>query len=281
MATPQNKHRKRERRPSDPLWGSLMQPEREEEDTVTSLPPPHHYEEPAYVNEEEPPQPLWREMWHHFSFWSMLATFIFLVFTGGIAWLTMQMWTPQDTHDIAGYTDKGTARDLLVALRQANGAEVIFTEGELNRYLRDTCRLRQTGIFSVLAHAQGVAVRLHDGYAEIIIDRVLSTHFHQTTAVHIAMERETDHGRPKLRAEFRGGSPILGSMPRGGRIGCVGIPQRFIQMLQPALDTLQDCYPDIIELIETTGYCPEFNAGRDGQEGYVRLVPYTPQDATM
>lgn len=276
MAAAQNRHRKRERKPKqeDSPWGSLLQQESPDSEAEATLPP--GYDEHAFPPEEDTPRHTWRELWHHFSFWSLMATLLFLVFTGGIAWLVVQMWTPQDTRDIAGYTDKGTARDLLVALRNANGAEVIFTEGEINRYLRDTCRLRQTGVFSVLAHAQGVAVRMHDGYAEIIIDRVLSTHFHQTTAVNLAFEREMDHGRPKLRAEFRGGSPILGSLPRGGRVGCIGIPQRFIQMLRPALDTLQDCYPDIIDIIETTGYRPVFCSGQNGQEGYMRLLPYTP-----
>lgn len=276
MATAQNKHRKRERKPrrDDSPWGSLLHPLDETDADGTTIPP--EYDDAEYPPAEETPHHSWRELWHLFSFWSLMAMLLFLLFTGGMAWLVVQMWTPQDTRDIAGYTDKGTASDLLVALRNANGAEVVITEGQLNRYLRDTCRLRQTGIFSIIAHAQGVAVRIHDGYAELVIDRILSTHFHQTTAVHLSFEREMDHGRPKLKVEFRGGPPMLGSLSCGGSIGCVSMPQRFIQMLRPALDTLMDCYPDIIDIIENNGYCPVFYGGHNGQEGYVRLVPYVP-----
>ena len=273
MASTENRRRKKERRskPEESPWGSLLQ-----QGAVPHGEAAHAraYDEPEYESAEEQGRNIWRDMWHRFSFWSLMATLLFTLFTGGLILLVVNMWTPQDMRDIAGYTDKGTARDLLVALRNANGAEIVFSEGEINRYLRDTCRLRQTGLFSVLAHAQGAAVRIHDGYAELIIDRVLSTHFHQTTAVNLSFEREMDHGRPRLKAEFRGGESIMGSLPQGGRIGCVGVPQRFIQMLRPALDTMQDCYPDMIELIESAGYRPEFFRGQNGQEGYVRLVPY-------
>lgn len=274
MANAENRRRKKDRSAQeDSPWGSLMQ--HGSDGRSQEFDP----ERPDFEAEEEVSGG-WREMWRHFSIWSLLAALLFLLFTGGLMLMVVNMWTPQDMHDIAGYTDKGTARDLLVALRNANGSEVLITEGELNRYLRDTCRLRQTGIFSVLAHAQGAAVRIHDGYAELIIDRVLSTHFHQTTAVHLCFEREIDHGRPKLRVEFRGGESIMGSLPRGGKIGRVGVPQRFIQMLRPALETMLDCYPDIIDIIDRVGYRPEFFCGRNGQEGYMRLVPYTPAATT-
>lgn len=278
MATAENRKRKRDRKPKqeDSPWGSLLF-DVENSPSATMPPPPAAYEDASLPTPPEESAPgVWRRLWHLFSFWALMATLLFLAFTGSLAWLVVQMWTPQDMRDIAGYTDKGAAKDLLVALRNANGAEIIFTEGELNRYLRDTCRLRQTGIFSIIAHAQGVAVRIHEGYAELIIDRVLSTHFHQTTAVNLTFERQMEHGHTKLHIEFRGGPPLLGSLPCGGRIGRIGIPQRFIRVLHPALDTLQDCYPDIVDIIETAGYHPTFHSGKDGREGYVRLTPYTP-----
>ena len=276
MAGGENRRRKKERKgewAASP-WGSLLQRRGSalppEGDDMRKLYPPEDEEE--YGGEE---RFTWRRLWQSLNIWSIIATAIFLLFIGGLAMLVVRMWTPQDLKDIAGYTDKGTARDLTVALRNANGGEIIFTEGEINRYLRDTCRVKQTGIFSLIVPMQGVAVRLHDGYAELIIDRTLSTHFHQTTAVHIAFVQELDHGRPSLRVEYRGGEPVLGSLPRGGRIGLVGTPQRYMQMLSPALATIQDCYPDIWELMETYGYRPVFHKGQNGDESYVRLVPYT------
>lgn len=276
MASSENRRRKKERNSSwaTSPWGSLLQrrgsslPPEEEE--MQKLYPPEADEE--YGGEE---RFTWLKLWQSLNIWSLIATVIFLLFTGGLVLLVVRMWTPQELKDIAGYTDKGASRDLTVALRNANGGEIIFTEGEINRYLRDTCRVKQTGIFSLIVPMQGVAVRLHDSYAELIIDRTLSTHFHQTTAVHLSFVQEMDHGRPALRVEYRGGEPVLGSLPRGGRIGLVGTPQRYMQMLSPALATIQECYPDIWELIETYGYRPVFHEGKNGEESYVRLVPYT------
>lgn len=274
MATAENRRRKKERRVENSPWGSLL---RRGSPLPDEEPPLFPGEEAAYSEgEEAPARSTWRELWKGFNFWSIMATLLFVLFTGSLLMLVFYMWRPQDMRDIAGYTDKGTARDLAVALRNANGAEIIFTEGEINRYLRDTCRLRQTGIFSVLAHAQGVAARLHDGYVELVIDRVLSTHLHQTTAVHLSFVQEIDHGRPHLRIEYRGGAPIMGSLPQGGSIGQIGVPQRYIQMLRPALETMLDCYPDIIEMINEYGYRPEFRRGRNGEEGFMRLIPYAP-----
>lgn len=277
MAGGENRRRKKERQPgqaSSP-WGSLLQRRGAvlppEGDDMRKLYPP---EQEEYDGGEE--RFTWRKLWQAINVWSIVATALFVVFIGGLLTLVIKMWTPQDLKDIAGYTDKGTARDLTVALRNANGGEIIFTEGEINRYLRDTCRVRQTGIFSLIVPMQGVAVRLHDGYAELIIDRTLSTHFHQTTAVHLSFVQELDHGRPRLRIEYHGGEPIFGSLPCGGSIGCVSTPQRYMQMLSPALATIQDCYPDIWELMETYGYKPVFHEGKNGEESYVRLIPYTP-----
>lgn len=276
MTGGENKKRKKERKGSwaDSPWGSLLQRRGSalppEGDDMRKLYPPEDEEE--YNGDEHL---TWRRLWQRLNIWSFIATLVFIIFIGGLALLVVRMWTPQELKDIAGYTDKGTARDLTVALRNANGGEIIFTEGEINRYLRDTCRVKQTGIFSLIVPTQGVAVRLHDGYAELIIDRTLSTHFHQTTAVHISFVQTLHHGRPVLHVEYRGGEPIFGSLPRGGSIGLVGVPQRYMQILSPALETIQDCYPDIWELVETHGYRFVFHEGKNGEESYVRLVPYT------
>ncbi len=217
-----------------------------------------------------------RGWWRRLSIWSVMATLLYLVFTGGLAYMVMEMWIPQDMSDIAGYDDRGPARDLTLALRNAGGTEISFTEGEINRYLRDTCRMRQNGIFSLLAHEQGLGVRIHDGFAELVIDRLVSTNFHQTTAVYLSFARDHSLGHPSLRIDFRGGAPILDSMPRGGSIGQVGIPQRYMEMLRPALCTLAECYPEFVSLIQQYGYYPEFTQGSNGTGGRLRLIPFPP-----
>ncbi len=255
-------------------WGSLLSSaERGEE-----LAPHSSFYTPEEDDEEEEPRfSLLLCLWQRFNFWATLAVLLFLLFTWVLALLVIRMWTPQDMKDIAGFADKGRGGDIAMVLDKSRGEELVFTEAEINRYLRDTCRLRQTGLFSIIAHAQGVAVRIHDGYAELVIDRLLGANIHQTTAVHLTFFREMEHGRPVLKAEMKGGPPILGSMPRGGSIGVLAVPSRHIQVLQPALETLLACYPSITHAIEAHDYLPRFVKGKNGEESYVRLVPHKPE----
>ncbi len=276
---PENKRRTRERRGKDKdnPWGSLMDREeasdREtpEEELIGS--DDEGREDVQMTEEDEGGDVGW---WRRLSVWSILAAVLYLLFIGGLVYTVMQMWVPQEMGDIAGYGDRGPAHDLTLALKNAGGTEISFTEGEINRYLRDTCRMRQGGIFSLVAHEQGVGVRIHDGYAELVIDRLVSTNIHQTTAVHLSFARERRLGRSELRIDFRGGPPILNTMPRGGSIGRVGVPQRYMEMLRPALHTLAECYPEFVGLIRQYGYFPEFVRGRNEAEGRVRLIPLHP-----
>lgn len=251
------------RKESDPQGdftrGTLYQPEGEEDDT------------PRFS-----PATLLSLLWQKFNVWTTTAVLLFLSFTFILGGLILNMWIPQDMSDITGYADKGTSRDLTAVIRNAGGKEVSFTEAELNRYLRSTCRLRQTGIFSIVAKCQGVAVRIHDGYAEVVIDRIIGSNLHQTTSANLSFRQTTEHGRPVLHVDFCGGAPLLGNMPRGGTIGKVSVPQHYIRMLKPALETLLASYPEITSLVEQYGYCPQFTQGRNGAESTVSLVPYTP-----
>ncbi len=256
-------------------WGSLLA----KKDRGEELSPNSSFYTPEDAEEDEEGRrpSLLQILWQRFNFWATLATVLFLLFTGVLALLVVRLWTPQSMRDIAGFADKGRGGDISMQLGKSNGEELIFTEAEINRYLRDTCRMRQTGLFSIIAHAQGVAIRIHDGYAEVVIDRILGANIHQTTAVHLSFSQQMQHGRPVLQAAFRGGPPILGNMPRGGSIGRVAVPERHIQMLQPALETLLACYPDIMQAVEEHGYLPVFVRGKGGEDSYVRLVPHAPQ----
>lgn len=265
------------------LWGSLFQERQEDENSLHRSFFSHTHDDyvPTDEEEDETPLPFWQRLWKSFSIWSAIAVGIFVFFTAFLFLLLVRMWSPQDLSDIAGYQDGGRARDLENLIVNANGAPITLTEAELNRYLRDTCRMRQTGIFSIIASGQGVAVRVHDGYAELVLDRVLGSNIHQTTSVNLSFRQENKLGRTELCVDFRGGAPIAGSMPRGGSIGSIGVPQRHIRMLKPALETLISCYPQIAEAIERYQYCPLFTEGKNGAESRIHLVPYTPDNNTL
>lgn len=275
MGSTQNKKRKRRVKRPDvgSLWGFLFH----------KNPPPNDmtrgtlYASPEEDDESFQQRPgLLQEAWNKFNFWSTFAVVLFLAFICVLVYGVVLMWQPQSLDDIAGYNDKGATKDLSVIIRNANGSAVSFSEAEVNRYLRNTCRMRQTGIFSIFANAQGLAVRVHDGYVELIVDRLVGANMHQTTAVNLTFSQQNNHGRPELKVEFKGGPPLMGSMPRGGQIGQVGVPQKHILVMQPALKTLMDCYPDIVAAIDEYGYCPVFQENVNG-EGRITLIPYSPQ----
>lgn len=277
MAEAQNRRRKRKKGGADDrsLWGFLF---RKDATNTNFLTKSFYADEEETTGEEEGPvRGVFREILARVNVLTCVAALVFIIFTGWLISTVWSMWSPQSLNDVAGYQDQGSSRDLLVMLKKANGGEVTFTEGEINRYLRETCRMRQTGLFSLIAHVQGLAVRVHDGYVELVVDRIIGANIHQTTSVNLSFRQETQLGRPELKVDFHGGEPLYGSVPRGGKIGNVDVPQRPVEMLKPALETLLDCYPEFVQIIEDYGYCPYFTKGANGAEGRVQLLPYTPE----
>lgn len=274
MAGSTNKKRTKKRAEEETsLWGFLFDKNTQKEDITKRA----FFAQPGEEETEEAPEErrnILQEIWQRFNFWSMLATVVFLAFTTMLICTVVSMWTPQNMRNIAGYADHGSARDLAALLRNANGQQISFTEAELNRYLRDTCRMRQTGIFSIITHGNGVAVRIHNGYAELVIDRLIGANIHQTTSVNLTFRQEIVHGRPELKVDFKGTEMLYGKLPKGGSIGHMGIPERHISMLTPALDSLINCYPEIRSIVEEHGYCPYFTRGENGVESRVTLIPH-------
>lgn len=214
-------------------------------------------------------------LWFRFNVLSTVAMLLFLGFTALLYYILLQLWIPRDMSMIPGYSDQSPTPDLRERLRRAAGSEVSFTEEEVNRYLSQTCRVRQTGIFSLLAHAEGVAVVFHDGYAEVIIDRSLSANLHQTSSLDLHFSREMEHGLSVLKTHFNGKVPLTNKIPRGGQIGSADVPERCVQMLRYALDSLLICYSDIVGMIHENNYLPVFSDGK------VTLVPTTPDNNTL
>ena len=277
MAGTSNRKRTKKRAEEETsLWGFLFNKEEQSQDITKTAFFGQPGEEEEHEEEPEAPRNILQELWRRFNTWSILACVLFFVFTLTLMNAVISMWVPQNMRDIAVYSDNGSARDLYALLSNANGQEISFTEAEINRYLRETCRLRQTGIFSIITHGQGLALRIHDGYAEIVIDRMIGANIHQTTSVNLTFRQELEHGRPVLKVDFAGGEPLPGGIARGGSIGSFGLPDRHISMLTPALRTLLDSYPEFTELIAEHGYCPYFTKGQNGNESRVRLVPYRP-----
>ena len=276
MATGQNRKRNSKRRRTDfrALWGGLFRRNEVQGDDVTHGTLYDTEGEDAEDKGERAVSRL-RRIWAHIGVWKLVAAIVFFLFICPLTCVTVRMWQPQDISDIEGYNDNIPSRNLtrLICNKTAAGEPIIIREDDVNRYLRDTCCIKQDGFFSIFAEARGMAFRFHEGYAEFIIERAFGPLTRQTTTVNITCYIETVNGQPELKAELHGGEPVFGSVPRGGSIGKVAIPQRHIVILQPALESLRDCYPEIRDALKQHLYCPVFKEGR------VELHPYQYQQA--
>lgn len=283
MAAAVNRKRKHRREANDrSLWGFLFHPGEGGENLMQRTLFSREVEDDEEEEIEQGPltfSALLRRLRRSINLWLIISGGLFLGFTALLLVLLIKMWIPQDLRDVAGYEDSAAARDLAAIIRNANGAPVTITEAELNRYLRETCRMRQTGLFSIITHCQGVAARIHNGYIELVFDRIMGANMHQTTAVNLTFTQENNLGTPELHVEFQGGKPAFGGMPTGGSIGRVPLPQRHVLMLKPAVESLVACYPEITEQIREHNYCPVFVANGDNADHrHVTLVPYSPSN---
>lgn len=279
MAETVNRRRKGKRSLADSKapWGSLFRKGEQQAPAVPVLPRYTYFfgrdDTEAEDEEELPDGSLLHRIWLRVNLLSVTAALIFVSFITYLLLLCCRMWIPCDLSNIPGYSDNGSSRDLVAALQSAHGAEISFTEAEINRYLRDTCLPRQTGILSIFADTHGIALRIHNGYAELIVDRTVGANLHQTTSIYFTFSIENSKGRPKLKVSYEGGPKILGSIPCGGCIGKVRMPKLYMQTMQPALDTLLNCYRTVTATMLEHTYLPRFVKGTAGQESRVFLVP--------
>ncbi len=203
----------------------------------------------------------------------IVAALIFLSFISLILLVSFEMWRPQQLSDLPGYHDKTLAKDLSAFIRHAGKQEIRLTEAEINSYLGESCRIRQKGISALLAQPSGVALRCHDGYGELIIERMLGTNIKHSVSVYLSFSRHVVNGTPVIELELSGGKPILGHFPRGGHIGHLPLPQRYMQILTPGLESLAALYPDFSTLVLDGSYLPSFRKATNTQEGLLILSP--------
>lgn len=265
MAATNHKRRSRKKQETLELWGSLY----DEASPAAGILP-----EPA--DESDETLPAVPEARVRFNIWKAVASLLMFTTLAAIGLLVALTWVPQDLSDIQGYRSSAAAADLPGLFRRGaeKHEEVVFTESEINAYLANTLKFGQKGIFTIVARPYGVGVRIHDGYAELVIDRLLGSQVHQTVSIYLTFTiRETEDAR-QITLEYRGGDPILGRMPRGGKIGLVPVPERYILMMHPAIEGLKDAYDDFFSAIAKSGYLPQFV--RDEHGGDNRLILYPP-----
>lgn len=164
------------------------------------------------------------------------------------------MLLPQDIWNIEGYGEGAQsqqARDLTAVLRESveRGHEITITEEELNRWLGSTLQVEQKGLLGFAVKINGLAVRLREDEAEIVMERSFLG-IKSTLSMYMQVLVEADHSRSSKEVLLHGG-PIAEFFPalkRGGRFGRLTVPQGYLYLVKPAFFQLGEIYQEELEL---------------------------------
>lgn len=169
--------------------------------------------------------------------------------------LIYRAWTPQSLDDIAGYGEKGevsqAVRNLPALLKRAQQSNqpLVLSERDINQYLAYAVKGRQGGPLSLLARYEGVAVRLHEGYAEVIMVRDIGDdQYKHTLSLYMMVSNMETYDGPSFVTEFARPDRI-GSVTIGGRIGCLPVPQGYLALAQGSFDSLRKVLEPELEFI--------------------------------
>lgn len=164
------------------------------------------------------------------------------------------MFLPQDTSDIAGYREdaqQAEVRDLERVLQEAvdRGHKVTLSEEEINRWLAKKLKIEQKGLLGAGVSQIDLGIRLEDGYAEIVLERRM---FGRpiTLSMFVQIEIEKRGNSSTKHALMHGGlmTPVIAGLYRGGRFGCLLVPQGYLYLVKPAFFQLSTACSKEIEL---------------------------------
>lgn len=197
----------------------------------------------------------------------LMGSILFLS-AAGLAVALYFVSRPQDLSAVGGYGEEApaSARDMRALLRNSldRGFPVTLTEQELNAWLRASLEARQGGLLGGrMVEIQGVWVRLHEGYGELIVEREAFGH-PLTVSTFFSVETITEGNRRDHQWGFHGGSyhENLPHPKRGGRFGQLVVPQGFQLLVRPSLRNLHQAYEAEIVLAFAEMERIRFEAGR-------------------
>ena len=167
--------------------------------------------------------------------------FLGLLAVGLLGYLTYLTFEPHDLSDIDGYRTEPSlipppGRDLgnVLAEAERGGIPARLTEREINHYLIRTLKMDQEGVFAPWVELQGVWVRLEDGVAEVIIERLLMGKRKHTIAMHLEVEQE----------EGEDGQVSTLVNPTGGRFGRTEVVEGYLYLVIGGFKALGARYDD-------------------------------------
>ncbi|MFK7849366.1 MAG: hypothetical protein AB8D78_00170 [Akkermansiaceae bacterium] len=182
-----------------------------------------------------------------------LVTLIVIVGTGVSGYFISK---PQDLTEVAGYSkesEQGVSppRDLLTVLRKSieGGYSVTISEKEINEMLAAKLEIEQGGLLQEWVSIKGVAIRLEDEIAEVIVEREIEG-FTFTTSMFLQVEQNEDSKGITTEVHFHGDGyhEMLPSPKRGGRYGQLTVPQGFLLLVMPDFRKIAEAFDDEIEL---------------------------------
>jgi len=167
----------------------------------------------------------------------------------------VSMLLPQDLSDIDGYAEgiqTQKVRNLTQVLHESveRGHELTLSEGEINRWLSQTLRVRQAGLLAGQVKLSRMGIRLEPGRAEIVIERRMFGLSH-TLSMYLQVLVESDGNTTSKEVLLHGG-PMLGWLPlfkRGGRFGSLTVPQGYLYLVKPTFFQLGDVYKEEVNLM--------------------------------
>ena len=193
---------------------------------------------------------------------SCLGKLVVLIALLGVVGLGAAVYfiaTPQDLSDIkgrtAGLASASTPPNLATILEKSiEGVYPIsISEEQLNRYVQATLEAKQDGPLSGMVDLKGVRIRLHEGFAEVIIERTIFGR-PQTLSMYVKVEQFIDiQGKTKGNAILGGeqyfpDTPRLDRFIRGGRFGKLEVPQGFLVLVTPSFKKLAAVYREELRL---------------------------------
>lgn len=177
-----------------------------------------------------------------------LAVLFVLVVVSGLGVAMWFMAQPQELDDIQGRSllAAAGARDLGAVLRNSveKGYPVTIDEREINAFIKRTLKMEQSGYLAKWVKMEGVAVRLRGSVAEVVLERSIAgrpftvSMFLQLEVVEAADGRITKY-------VHRHGGPYHEMLPlprRGGRFGKLVVPQGFLVLIWPSMESLAKVY---------------------------------------
>ena len=184
-----------------------------------------------------------------------LAVLFVLLFLVGLGAALFFIALPQDVSDISGYgfsAEGRNRRDVVRALERSieQGRPVTLSETDVNAFIRRTLEVKQGGLLGKWVSIEGVGVRFHDGYAEVVIERrIVDRPF--TVSMFLGIE-QTESADGKITTYVnRHGGPFVEQVPRlnrGGRFGQLVVPQGFLVLVLGSFEQLAAAYDRELEL---------------------------------